>query len=127
PITNTGNSTSNTCPVGCTGIYSSGTAGGGIVIVHAGSVTGTGIITSSGQNALQVENDGAGGGGAGGTILMFANSGGLGGLTANATGGNGGITWPEDAPGATFPGNRHGPGGGGGGGVIFSSAPLAAS
>jgi uncharacterized repeat protein (TIGR01451 family) len=123
PVTNTGNSTSNTCPGGCTGIFSSGTAGGGIVIVHAGSVVGTGTITANGQTALQVENDGGGGGGAGGTILVFANSGGLGGLTASAVGGNGGITWPEQAP-AAFPGNRHGPGGGGGGGVILaSSAP----
>jgi uncharacterized repeat protein (TIGR01451 family) len=124
PVTNTGNSTSNTCTQPCTGIYSSGTAGGGIVIVHAGSVTGTGTITSNGQTALQTENDGGGGAGAGGTILFFANSGGLSGLTASAAGGNGGITWPEDAPGTPFPGNRHGPGGGGGGGVIFtSSAP----
>ncbi len=124
PIANTGTSTSNgACPTNCTGIYSSGTAGGGIVIIHAGSVVGTGTITSSGQTALQTENDGGGGGGAGGTILVYANSGGLAGLTASAVGGNGGITWPEQAPGA-FPGNRHGPGGGGGGGVILtSSAP----
>ncbi|MGA8408216.1 MAG: C25 family cysteine peptidase [Candidatus Acidiferrales bacterium] len=121
PSTDTGGSTSNTCPTPCTGINSSGTAGGGIVIIHTGSVVGTGAITSNGQAALQTENDGGGGGGAGGTVLVFANSGNLAGLTASAVGGNGGITWPESAPGA-FPGNRHGPGAGGGGGVIFTSS-----
>ena len=110
------------------GIASSGTAGGGIVIIHAGSVTGSGAITSNGQNTLETENDGGGGGGAGGTVLVSANSGGLAGLTASAVGGNGGITWPEQAPGTPFPANRHGPGGGGGGGVIFtSSAPAGAN
>ena len=111
-----------------TGINSSGAAGGAIVIIHAGSVTGTGTITSNGQAGLETENDGGGGGGAGGTVLVFANSGGLAGLTASAVGGNGGVTWPEDPPGTPFPGNRHGPGAGGGGGVIFtSSAPASAS
>jgi uncharacterized repeat protein (TIGR01451 family) len=119
PITDTGGNT--------TGINSSGAAGGAIVIVHAGSVTGAGTITANGQTALQVQNDGGGGGGAGGTILVFANSGGLAGLTASAAGGNGGVTWPADPPG-TFPGNRHGPGAGGGGGAILaSSAPAGAN
>ncbi|HVB85455.1 MAG TPA: C25 family cysteine peptidase [Candidatus Dormibacteraeota bacterium] len=121
PVTNSG---SADCGADCTGVFSSGTAGGGIVIIRAGSVTGTGMITSNGQNALDEENDGGGGGGAGGSILVFANSGALTGLTAIADGGNGGSTWPEQTPGATFPGNRHGPGGGGGGGIILtSSAP----
>ncbi len=118
PITDTGG---NNCGANCTGIYSSGGAGGGIVIIHAGAVTGSGTISANGQSALTTENDGGGGGGAGGTILVFASSGGLGGLTANANGGTGGTTWPEQAPGA-FPGNRHGPGAGGGGGVILASA-----
>jgi len=127
PSTDTGGSTSNTCSTPCTGINSSGTAGGGIVIIHTGSVVGTGAITSNGQAALETENDGGGGGGGGGTVLVFANSGGVTGLTASAAGGNGGVTWPEQAPGA-FPGNRHGPGAGGGGGVIFtSSSPGAAN
>ena len=124
PATDTGGAD---CGTNCTGIYSSGGAGGGIVIIRAGSVIGTGVITSNGQSALSVENDGGGGGGAGGTILVFSNTGNLSGLTAKALGGNGGTTWPEQAPGA-FPGNRHGPGGGGGGGVILSSAaPAGAS
>ncbi|HEY2544771.1 MAG TPA: hypothetical protein VGI46_01775, partial [Candidatus Acidoferrum sp.] len=112
------------CGLNCTGVYSSGGTGGGIVIIHAGSVVGTGTISANGQTAPTPENDGGGGGGAGGTVLVFSNSGGLGGLTASAAGGNGGNTWPEQTPGTTFPGNRHGAGGGGGGGVIFAtSAP----
>jgi len=119
PTTNTGNAD---CGANCTGIFSSGTAGGGIVIIHTGSVAGTGTISANGATALETENDGGGGAGAGGSILVFANSGSLSGLTASAAGGNGGVTWPEDAPGTPFPGNRHGPGGGGGGGVILASA-----
>ncbi|HKV06117.1 MAG TPA: C25 family cysteine peptidase [Candidatus Acidoferrales bacterium] len=124
PSTDTGGSN---CGAGCTGIASSGTAGGGIVIIHTGSVSGAGTITANGQAALETENDGGGGGGAGGTVIVFANSGGIAGLTASAVGGNGGVTWPEQVPGA-FPGSRHGPGAGGGGGVILtSSAPGSAS
>jgi uncharacterized repeat protein (TIGR01451 family) len=113
----------------CTGIYSSGGTGGGIVIVHTGSAAGTGTITSNGQSTLSTDNDSTGGGGAGGSIIFFANTGTLAGLTVNANGGNAGNTWPEQAPG-TFTtagsGARHGPGGGGGGGVILlSSAPAA--
>lgn len=125
PVTNVGN---NNCGANCTGIFSSGIAGGGIVIIHAGSFTGTGTITANGQSALETENDGGGGAGAGGTIIASANSGVLTGLTASAVGGNGGVTWPEQAAGTPFPGNRHGPGGGGGGGVIMTtSAPAGAS
>jgi uncharacterized repeat protein (TIGR01451 family) len=125
---NPGSGTGNAdCGTGCTGIYSSGASGGGIVIIHAGSVTGTGTITANGLSATAPENDGGGGAGAGGSIILLANSGGLGGLTVNAKGGTGGNTWQTKAPGA-FPGQRHGPGGGGGGGVIFLSAsPLSNS
>ena len=110
------------------GINSSGAAGGGIIIIHAGSVVGTGTITADGQTALDVKNDGAGGGGAGGSIELLTLSGGISGATLSANGGNGGHTWLTQAPGATYPGSRHGPGGGGGGGVILtSSAPAFAS
>jgi uncharacterized repeat protein (TIGR01451 family) len=119
PTTNAGGAD---CGTNCTGIYSSGTAGGGIVIIHTGSVAGTGTISANGLTALETANDGGGGAGAGGSILVFANSGSLSGLTASAAGGNGGVTWPADPPGTPFPGNRHGPGGGGGGGVILESA-----
>ncbi len=108
------------------GIFSSGGAGGGIVILHAGSVAGTGTISVNGQSTQSTLNDGTGGGGAAGSILFFANSGNLAGLTVNAIGGSGGNAWPSQAPGG-FPGQRHGPGGGGGGGVIFLSAAPANS
>ena len=122
------NSANGTCTTSGNGngIFSSGGAGGGIVMIHAGSVTGTGTITSNGQNTLSTLNDSTGGGGAGGSILIYANSGGLGGLTATANGGNGGEAWPTQAP-AGFPGQRHGPGGGGGGGVIFLTASAAST
>jgi uncharacterized repeat protein (TIGR01451 family) len=118
PATDTG---SADCGLNCTGVYSSGGAGGGIIIVHAGSIVGTGTFSANGQTPLDPENDGGGGGGAGGTIIVFANTGALTNLTASAAGGSGGNTWPEDAPG-TFPGNRHGAGGGGGGGVILATS-----
>jgi uncharacterized repeat protein (TIGR01451 family) len=124
----TNNGTANPANGNPAGINSSGAAGGGIVIVHAGSVTAAGTITANGQTALNVQNDGGGGGGAGGSIRVLANSGGLGGLTINANGGKGGNTWGTQAPGTPFPGNRHGPGGGGGGGaVLLSGAPAGSS
>jgi len=88
PVTNTGGTD---CGANCTGIYSSGTAGGGIVIIHTGSVAGTGTISANGATALETKNDGGGGAGAGGSILVFANSGSLTGLTASVAGGNGGV------------------------------------
>lgn len=123
------NSGTGTCTVSGngTGIYSSGGVGGGIIIVHSGSVVGSGTITANGQNTLSTLNDSTGGGGAGGSILVFSNSGTLSGLTVSANGGNAGYAWPTQAPGG-FPGERHGPGGGGGGGVIFLTAtPAGAS
>jgi uncharacterized repeat protein (TIGR01451 family) len=114
------------CGANCTGIYSSGGAGGGIIIIHTGSAVGTGTITSNGQSTLSTDNDSTGGAGAGGSILFFANSGTLNGLTVSANGGSGGDAWPEEAPGG-FPGQRHGPGGGGGGGVILLSGTPASS
>lgn len=121
-------STSNgaDCGTTCTGIYSSGGVGGGIAIIHAGSVTGSGTITSNGQSTLSTLNDSTGGGGAAGSILVFANSGGVSGLTVIANGGNAGNAWQIEAPGG-FPGQRHGPGGGGGGGVILLSGSPASS
>ena len=115
------------CGADCTGIYSSGAPGGGIVIVHTGSVVGTGTITSNGGNGLSTTKDSTGGAGAGGSILFFANTGTLGGLTVSAVGGSAGNAWQLEAPGG-FPGERHGPGGGGGGGVIFlTSTPASYS
>jgi uncharacterized repeat protein (TIGR01451 family) len=123
----TNNGTADPTNTNPAGINSSGAAGGAIVIIHAGSMTGTGTITANGQTALNVMNDGGGGGGAGGSIRVLANSGGLGGLTLAANGGKGGNTWATNAPGTSFPGNRHGPGGGGGGGAIILSGTPASS
>jgi uncharacterized repeat protein (TIGR01451 family)/fimbrial isopeptide formation D2 family protein len=103
------------------GTASSGAAGGGIVMIRAGSITGSATISANGSNGNGADNDGGGGGGAGGSVLVLANTGGLGSLTVNAKGGNGGSTWLSQSPGGT-PGNRHGPGGGGGGGFIATSS-----
>ena len=123
----TNNGTADPANANPAGINSSGAAGGGIIIVHAGTVVGTGTFSANGQDALNVQNDGAGGGGAGGSIELLTLSGGLTGATLSANGGDGGNTWLTQAPGS-YPGSRHGPGGGGGGGVILtSSAPASAS
>ena len=108
------------------GDQGSGNAGGGIVMVRAGSLTGTGTIEADGLSANTADttpdNDGGGGGGAGCTAVL-APGGGYGGLTVNARGGRGSDAWPTVAPTA-YPGERHGPGGGGGGGrVILGGAP----
>ena len=94
------------------GLASSGAAGGGMVMIRAGSVSGTGTINTNGANAFNVQNDGGGGGGAGGSVLVDAVSNNLTGLTINANGGKGGN------PVFSAP---HGPGGGGGGGVVVAN------
>jgi LPXTG-site transpeptidase (sortase) family protein len=119
--------------VSAAGFASSGAAGGGVVMIRAGTIDGTGTINANGGTANQtVLNDGGGGGGAGGSVVVIARNGlgGVGALTITAVGGNGGVTWPLQVPGTTgagFTNNHHGPGGGGGGGFIFTSGPLAAS
>jgi hypothetical protein len=101
---------------------SSGAAGGGIVIVNALTFSGSGTIDVSGDTFDQtVLNDGSGGGGAGGSILMYASSG-LSQIKAIADGGDGIDNYPNSAT-AT----QHGPGGGGGGGVIYASGPIKGS
>ena len=115
PSTDTGGSTSNTCSTPCTGINSSGTAGGGMVIVHTGSQWAPERSHQMVRRLSQVENDGGGGGGRA-ARFWCSRIAALTGLTASVVGGKGGVTWPAEAPGS-FPGNRHGPGAGGGGGV----------
>ena len=92
--------------------------GGGLVAMRAGTVAGAGTISANGGTGVAPLNDGGGGGGAGGSVMLVAQFGGLGGLTANAHGGVGTDTWPADAGGPT---DYHGPGGGGGGGVVLTS------
>lgn len=97
-----------------------GSAGGGIVLVRAQTIlVNKGIIVSRGQSVAdtsawkngvaQQPGDGAGGAGAGGTIVIDANVV-TGQLVADVQGGNGGNQ------GARYQSN--GPGGGGAGGVI---------
>ncbi len=106
------------------GLASSGAAGGGIVILRLGAVSGVGAVSANGASSLDVLNDSTGGGGAGGSIIVVAPSSvSLSNLTVTAQGGNGGLVWPLQPPGG-YPGERHGPGGGGGGGAVYlSSAP----
>jgi uncharacterized repeat protein (TIGR01451 family) len=102
-----------------------GADGGGIVLIRAGTVTGSGSITANGADAYnQTLNDGGGGGGAGGTIVVTSPGGSLTGATLSAGGGRGGDAWPNQGGAAS----AHGPGGGGGGGwILTSSAPTSAS
>jgi hypothetical protein len=115
-----GGGTNNDGTGGSNGLYSSGVAGGGIVIIYAGSVTGTGTINVNGASGYtNVLNDGSGGAGAGGSVLMFtsnAAASNLSGVTVTANGGTGGSN--------SGLGAMHGPGGGGGGGVIYSNLTI---
>jgi hypothetical protein len=105
----------------------SGGIGGGIIMIRAGSLSGSATLSANGGPGQLSDNDGGGGGGAGGSIVVLTASGSTTGLTLNARGGNGGDAWPGQTPDGD-PGERHGPGGGGGGGVIFTSgAPTATS
>lgn len=103
------------------GFSTSGAAGGGIVLITAGSISGTGTINVNGASGNTTTlNDGSGGGGAGGSVLIYAGSG-LSGITVLANGGTGGTNAGGSNPAG------HGPGGGGGGGVVFSNAALNAA
>ena len=103
------------------GFASSGGTGGGIVMIRAGLLAGTGTITADGGVGVTPANDGGGGGGAGGSVVVSANAGTVNGLTVSANGANGGDAWPAGPAGTA---GRHGPGGGGGGGVIITSNSL---
>lgn len=100
---------------------SAGAPGGGIVLIRAGFLSGTAIITANGAAAYNgTLNDGGGGGGAGGSILILTEAGGESGLTLKANGGIGGGGWSSQAFTA-FSSEPHGPGGGGAGGFILTS------
>jgi len=101
----------------------SGGVGGGIILLNVGSISGTGTITANGgagQSAGWCVSfdtgcsiyDGAGGGGAGGTVYLKVTSpNAAASLNINVIGGVGGNAATQVDP--------HGPGGGGGGGLIF--------
>jgi uncharacterized repeat protein (TIGR01451 family) len=102
---------------GSTDPQGSGANGGGIIILRAGSISGSGSLLANGGNAPNTgSTDSAGGGGAGGSIFVTALAGGAP-LTMQASGGNGG----SNSMGANNP-EQDGPGGGGGGGVIYTQA-----
>lgn len=113
-----GGGTSNNGTGGDNGFYSSGVSGGAIVIIYAGAITGTGTINVNGSDGYtSVQNDGSGGAGAGGGVLIFDNTdSNVPGVTVTANGGTGGSNSGNGA--------KHGPGGGGGGGVIYSNIPI---
>ncbi|HEX8425182.1 right-handed parallel beta-helix repeat-containing protein [Hymenobacter sp.] len=120
-----GATNANGVPLG--GFTSSGAAGGGIVLVRAANLTGSGTINVTGADVPYVPaNDGSGGGGAGGSVLLLINAANgnpnstiLQNITVLANGGKGGSN--------TGGGSPHGPGGGGAGGVIFASSRLNAA
>ncbi len=89
--------------------------GGGIAIIISDDITGNGeTIFGYGTNAPEAHGDGAGGGGAGGTVCLLADN--LNGaLNIDLHGGNGGSM---DASIAANTNRCFGPGGGGGGGTI---------
>lgn len=97
------------------GVATPGTRGGGIVILRASQLAGLGgSVRANSLDALPSSGDGAGGAGAGGTVVLDVNTV-SGNLTVDITGGNGGNN------------NSHGPGGGGGGGLLQTTNPLGAN
>jgi uncharacterized repeat protein (TIGR01451 family) len=96
---------------------SSGANGGGIVMIRAGRLTGSGLINARGARAADNPlNDGAGGGGAGGSVVAIAGIWSPASLQINLNGGRGGDAFPTGAI-------AHGAGGGGAGGVAIRSGP----
>jgi gliding motility-associated-like protein len=111
-----------------------GIGGGMIYFITYGSVSGTGLVVSNGNNGVNatgpnpgafsssfVGNDSGGGGGAGGTVI-FNTSSSVSGITINANGGNGGNQIIVKGGFAGTVNEAEGPGGGGGGGYIAISA-----
>lgn len=101
----------------------SGTNGGGIVIIKANELAGNGYsISANGSDNLAIQGgvppvgDGAGGGGAGGSVLLACPS--FSNLSISVNGGKGGNV-------VDYQQRTHGPGGGGSGGIIWTSSPLA--
>ncbi len=98
-----------------------GSAGGGIAILRARSLTGTGLIDVRGAHGYNVLNDAAGGGGSAGAVVLYSIDGGN--ANVSGAGGDGGNAWAGTTQTLA---NRHGPGGGGGGAFVAYS-PLALS
>jgi uncharacterized repeat protein (TIGR01451 family) len=119
-----------------TGNRGHGGYGGGIIVVRAGSISGSAVFQSNGQKAIDSDagQDAGGGGGAGGSVVVIAGAG-HGNVTAVARGGYGSNSnlntsnvsaAPPNGGSATncCGGEREGPGGGGGGGVVLYNTAL---
>lgn len=99
----------------------SGATGGGIVLIRAGAMTGSGSIDLRGGDANDNPlNDAAGAGGAGGSAVIISPNWTPGTLAVDVRGGRGGDSWLGG-------GSAHSGGGGGGGGVIVRTGGVAAS
>ena len=95
---------------------SSGANGGGIILISANAIeANNNYIRSNGNNANFSLSDGAGGGGAGGTIFLDISNYGTTPINIEVRGGNGGNSSRWD----TY---CMGPGGGGGGGVLLMTS-----
>lgn len=97
------------------GVAGAGGFGGGLIVIFANTITGSGTIEANGANGGEAgspfgNGDGAGGGGAGGTIWIEADTSDFSG-PIQATGGNGGDVRTSSSV-------IYGVGGGGGGGQI---------
>lgn len=104
------------------GMCSSGVAGGGIIMIRAGTMSGTATFSAKGSDGdSSIGNDGSGGAGAGGAILISAVSG-MAGVTIDVQGGTGGSNL---VPATGYTSAPHGPGGGGGGGIAITSGAVA--
>lgn len=92
--------------------------GGGVVLIFARAITGFGRISADGEDGWPTVPvaDGAGGGGAGGTIDLRFDDGDAFIGDVFARGGNGADTLQGGG------GQRYGPGGGGGGGIVRRTA-----
>jgi uncharacterized repeat protein (TIGR01451 family) len=100
-----------------------GGAGGGIVMLRAGEIVGSGQIFANGREGDRGSYggapDGAGGAGAGGTVLIHSRNASSANLTIEAKGGAGGNSEQD----GFAPHTPHGPGGGGAGGVVMHNMP----
>jgi hypothetical protein len=102
-----------------------GSPGGGMVFLRAGTVSGAGTLSADGADAAGCAQVGGGRAGAGGRVVVFNASGALTGLSVTAAGGRGGDA--DFGGGCNVANSPHGPGGGGGGGVVFASSALSAA
>lgn len=108
-----------------------GNGGGLIYLMCNGTVSGTGQIVANGNDGGNAQGtpsitaytgrDGAGGAGAGGTIILYVTGGSASGITAIANGGKGGDLVMVKGAFSGGPSEAEGPGGGGSGGYIALS------